>query len=116
VVPALDLRAMLAFSLLAMLGACSSSSTPQADLSACDGNTMVTLNAVPVPSGPVCDPTKPTTLKIHYHRDDGDYAGWGLHVWTLVPPKPAPPVVQETAWASPLAQAGTDAFGVQTVD
>ena len=106
-------RALLAVGLVTLAGACSSSSSsPGADLSACDGNVMVTLNAVAVAPGPVCDPTKPTTLKIHYHRDDGDYAGWGLHVWTLVPSASGAPVVTETAWASPLAQAGTDAFGV----
>ncbi|GIK73068.1 MAG: alpha-amylase [Chloroflexota bacterium] len=41
---------------------------------------------------------------IHYHRPDGDYDGWGLHVWGAA--------AQETAWAEPLAPAGEDDFGV----
>ncbi len=41
---------------------------------------------------------------IHYHRPDGAYEGWGLHVWAAA--------AQETAWAEPLAPAGNDDFGV----
>ena len=40
---------------------------------------------------------------IHYRRDDGDYAGWGLHAWEGTPEKPR--------WDTPLAPAGFDAFG-----
>ncbi|MFN3983464.1 MAG: pullulanase-associated domain-containing protein, partial [Caldilinea sp.] len=37
---------------------------------------------------------------IHYHRPDGEYDGWGLHVWGAA--------AQETSWAEPLAPAGED--------
>ncbi|MBW7883112.1 MAG: alpha amylase N-terminal ig-like domain-containing protein [Caldilineaceae bacterium] len=41
---------------------------------------------------------------IHYHRPDGAYDGWGLHVWA--------DAAQETLWAEPLAPAGSDDFGL----
>ncbi|MFO7631490.1 MAG: alpha amylase N-terminal ig-like domain-containing protein, partial [Caldilinea sp.] len=44
------------------------------------------------------------TATIHYHRPDGAYEGWGLHVWGAA--------AQETPWAEPLAPAGEDDFGV----
>ncbi|MFF7471723.1 pullulanase-type alpha-1,6-glucosidase [Streptomyces sp. NPDC008092] len=40
---------------------------------------------------------------IHYHRADGDYAGWGLHVWTGA--------ANPTDWSSPLQPVRTDAYG-----
>ncbi|MEZ0064689.1 pullulanase-type alpha-1,6-glucosidase [Streptacidiphilus sp. MAP12-20] len=50
--------------------------------------------ANPVPAG---------TAVIHYHRADGNYAGWGLHDWTGA--------ANPTSWTSPLQPSGTDAFG-----
>ncbi|MBE2241085.1 MAG: alpha amylase N-terminal ig-like domain-containing protein, partial [Caldilineaceae bacterium] len=44
------------------------------------------------------------TATIHYHRPDGAYEGWGLHVWGAA--------AQETSWAEPLAPTGSDDFGV----
>jgi pullulanase-type alpha-1,6-glucosidase len=44
------------------------------------------------------------TAILHYRRADGDYAGWGLHVWDGA--------ATGTDWASPLQPAATDAFGV----
>ncbi|MBK8797194.1 MAG: alpha amylase N-terminal ig-like domain-containing protein [Anaerolineales bacterium] len=41
---------------------------------------------------------------IHYHRPDGAYEGWGLHVWGAA--------AQETPWADPLPPTGSDNFGV----
>jgi hypothetical protein len=40
---------------------------------------------------------------LHYHRDDGDYRGWGVHAWEGTPKKPL--------WHAPLAPATFDAFG-----
>lgn len=40
---------------------------------------------------------------IHYHRADGNYAGWGLHVWTGA--------ASPTDWTHPLPPARQDAFG-----
>lgn len=40
---------------------------------------------------------------LHYHRADGDYDGWGLHVWSGA--------ADPTDWSKPLAPARTDAYG-----
>ncbi|MGW2723840.1 pullulanase-type alpha-1,6-glucosidase [Streptomyces sp. NPDC001492] len=40
---------------------------------------------------------------IHYHRADGNYDGWGLHVWTGA--------ASPTDWSSPLKPVRTDAYG-----
>lgn len=41
---------------------------------------------------------------IHYHRPDGAYADWGLHVWG--------DAAQETEWTAPLPPTGEDEFGL----
>ncbi|MEV5431060.1 pullulanase-type alpha-1,6-glucosidase [Streptomyces sp. NPDC052701] len=40
---------------------------------------------------------------LHYHRADGDYDGWGLHVWTGA--------AHPTEWSNPLKPVKTDAYG-----
>ncbi|MGW2446896.1 pullulanase-type alpha-1,6-glucosidase [Streptomyces sp. NPDC001675] len=40
---------------------------------------------------------------VHYHRADGDYDGWGLHVWTGA--------ANPTDWSNPLKPVKTDAYG-----
>ncbi|MFF7646327.1 pullulanase-type alpha-1,6-glucosidase [Streptomyces canus] len=40
---------------------------------------------------------------LHYHRADGNYDGWGLHVWTGA--------ANPTDWSKPLEPARTDAYG-----
>jgi pullulanase-type alpha-1,6-glucosidase len=52
------------------------------------------------PDYPVQDTTKAV---IHYHRADGNYDGWGLHVWTGA--------ANPTDWSSPLKPVRTDAYG-----
>ncbi|MEV4702032.1 pullulanase-type alpha-1,6-glucosidase [Actinoplanes sp. NPDC049316] len=49
-------------------------------------------------------PQDQNTAVIHYRRADGDYSGWGLHVWDGA--------ANPTDWSSPLAPAATDAYGV----
>ncbi|GAA1897502.1 pullulanase-type alpha-1,6-glucosidase [Streptomyces sodiiphilus] len=51
----------------------------------------------------VYPPQDESTATLHYHRPDGDYDGWGLHVWTGA--------AQETDWSRPLMPTGTDSFG-----
>jgi pullulanase-type alpha-1,6-glucosidase len=41
---------------------------------------------------------------IHYHRADGDYSGWGLHLW-------GDGIGISVDWGSPMPPTGTDAFG-----
>ncbi|WP_031498586.1 pullulanase-type alpha-1,6-glucosidase [Streptomyces bicolor] len=40
---------------------------------------------------------------IHYHRADGAYDGWGLHVWTGA--------ANPTDWSNPLKPVKTDSYG-----
>uniref|UniRef100_UPI00380B24CB pullulanase-type alpha-1,6-glucosidase n=1 Tax=Streptomyces sp. NPDC101160 TaxID=3366118 RepID=UPI00380B24CB len=44
-----------------------------------------------------------TKVVIHYQRPDGDYAGWGLHLWTGA--------AQPTDWSRPLPPTRFDAYG-----
>ncbi|MXM62843.1 pullulanase-type alpha-1,6-glucosidase [Streptomyces sp. HUCO-GS316] len=52
------------------------------------------------PDHPEQDKTKAV---LHYHRADGNYDGWGLHVWTGA--------ANPTEWSNPLKPVRTDAFG-----
>ena len=49
-------------------------------------------------------PVAANTAVIHYHRADGNYAGWGLHDWTGA--------ADPTSWSSPLQPSGQDAYGL----
>jgi pullulanase-type alpha-1,6-glucosidase len=45
-------------------------------------------------------------VTIHYHRDDGDYTNWGLHLWgDAIDPS------EGTTWENPKPQTGIDDFG-----
>uniref|UniRef100_UPI000E69228C pullulanase-type alpha-1,6-glucosidase n=1 Tax=Streptomyces scabiei TaxID=1930 RepID=UPI000E69228C len=44
-----------------------------------------------------------TKAVLHYHRADGDYDGWGLHVWSGA--------ANPTDWARPLEPVRTDTYG-----
>ena len=62
--------------------------------------------ASPAPADAKPAPTQAEgTARIHYHRPDGAYDGWGLHVWEDAD---HPGVT----WTSPLNPAGTDGFGL----
>ncbi|MFE9770348.1 pullulanase-type alpha-1,6-glucosidase [Streptomyces sp. NPDC005931] len=52
------------------------------------------------PEYPAQDRTKAV---LHYHRADGNYDGWGLHVWTGA--------AHPTEWSNPLKPVKTDAYG-----
>lgn len=52
------------------------------------------------PAGPLAD----GAARIHYHRSDGSYAGWGLHVWEDAD--------ERVEWTSPLPPKGEDAYGL----
>ncbi|MFF4114120.1 pullulanase-type alpha-1,6-glucosidase [Streptomyces sp. NPDC001714] len=58
------------------------------------------LTTKPADAYPAQDTTKAI---IHYHRADGDYDGWGLHVWTGA--------ANPTDWSNPLKPVKTDAYG-----
>ncbi len=42
--------------------------------------------------------------RIHYHRPDGQYGGWGLHLWEDTP--------ESVEWGSPWQSAGEDEYGI----
>lgn len=48
---------------------------------------------------------------IHYHRPNGKYAGWGLHVWEVLPDR-SRRVLEGVSWQAALQPAGEDDFGV----
>ncbi|MDX2295682.1 MULTISPECIES: pullulanase-type alpha-1,6-glucosidase [Streptomyces] len=50
-------------------------------------------------------PTTPDKTKavLHYQREDGNYDGWGLHLWTGA--------AQPTDWSKPLLPTRIDAYG-----
>jgi diguanylate cyclase (GGDEF)-like protein len=50
---------------------------------------------------------EPVNVRVHFHRDNNDYAGWGLHVWGagLVLP-------HSISWDRPLEPTGVDPYGV----
>ncbi|MGW6907305.1 alpha-amylase family glycosyl hydrolase, partial [Streptomyces sp. NPDC054940] len=52
----------------------------------------------------VYPPQDQTKAVIHLHRTDGEYDGWGLHVWTGA--------ANPTDWSKPLQPTGKDAYGV----
>ncbi|MFJ4562952.1 pullulanase-type alpha-1,6-glucosidase [Streptomyces caelestis] len=52
------------------------------------------------PDYPAPDRTKAV---LHYHRADGNYEGWGLHVWAGA--------AHPTDWSNPLKPVKTDAYG-----
>ncbi|WP_399225745.1 pullulanase-type alpha-1,6-glucosidase [Streptomyces sp. TRM49041] len=58
------------------------------------------LNQAPDGAYPPQDTTKAV---LHYKRADGNYDGWGLHVWAGA--------AQPTDWSKPLTPVRTDAYG-----
>jgi diguanylate cyclase (GGDEF)-like protein len=45
--------------------------------------------------------------RIHYHRGDGNYASWGLHLWGDAHRLP-----KDTRWTEPFPPTGSDGFGI----
>ncbi|MFF2780195.1 pullulanase-type alpha-1,6-glucosidase [Streptomyces sp. NPDC058052] len=54
-------------------------------------------------TNPAPAPQDKTKAVIHYQREDGDYDGWGLHLWTGA--------AQPTDWSKPLQPTRVDAYG-----
>lgn len=50
-------------------------------------------------------PQDPAKAVIHYHRADGDYTGWGLHVWAGA--------AEPTEWTAPLRPTRIDPYGAE---
>ncbi|XVQ82384.1 pullulanase-type alpha-1,6-glucosidase [Microbispora siamensis] len=62
-----------------------------------------TATAGPEPAEEEPGAVKRDYLVVHYKREGGDYAGWGLHAWGDID--------QTVEWGSPVAFEGEDAFG-----
>ncbi|MFE2045738.1 alpha-amylase family glycosyl hydrolase [Streptomyces sp. NPDC059477] len=52
---------------------------------------------------PAYPPQDQSKAVLNYHRADGDYDGWGLHVWTGA--------ARPTDWSNPLTPARIDSYG-----
>jgi pullulanase-type alpha-1,6-glucosidase len=52
---------------------------------------------------PAYPPQDTTKAVLHYHRADGNYDGWGLHVWSGA--------ANPTDWSKPLMPVKTDSYG-----
>jgi pullulanase/glycogen debranching enzyme len=50
-------------------------------------------------------------VKIHYNRPDGQYAGWGLHVWQIDEAGQFIADYPGVVWTQPLEPAGFDDYG-----
>ena len=104
--------AMLVASLVSACGG-GSAPAPDASLEAADSASPQTvLQAVPASpagtdkrtqaaAGPAA--VVATSLKVHYRRTAGDYAGWQIHTWNAA---------QSPAWNAGWVADGSDDFGV----
>ncbi len=63
---------------------------------------------VPVPATPG-DGAR--SVRVHYHRPDGDYAGWGLHVWQVDGDGQYLADYPGVSWNAPLPRSGIDGDG-----
>jgi len=63
---------------------------------------------VPVPAPPIGGAGD---VRVHYHRPDGAYADWGLHVWQVDADGQYVGDYPGVTWEAPLSRAGTDAYG-----
>ncbi|WFE47437.1 pullulanase-type alpha-1,6-glucosidase [Verrucosispora sp. WMMD1129] len=56
-------------------------------------------------AGEPAPPVEEGTAVIRYHRSDGDYDGWGLHLWDGA--------ATPTDWAKPMPPTRVDSFGAE---
>lgn len=69
------------------------------------GFALAALPAFAADSAPAAD-----EVTLHYHRADGNYAGWGVHAWKRAPGASDQPL-DGVSWFSPLRPDGNDDFG-----
>lgn len=62
---------------------------------------------VPMPARADTDEAQTRTVRLHFHRPDHDYLGWGLYVWGGGLKLP-----RSVTWDRPLEPSGVDAFGI----
>ena len=66
------------------------------------------LTPVPPPRG---GGTTPINVTVHYHRPDGQYAGWGLHLWQINDAGQFIADYPGVAFPQPLLPSGLDDYG-----
>jgi hypothetical protein len=66
------------------------------------------------PPPPTGDYAPERRVVLHYHRPDGQYRGWGLHVWDAPEGKPVR-FLPGVTWETPLFPDGVDDFGAYWV-
>jgi pullulanase len=83
-------------------------SPPSAD-DLCNAPALSTT-VTPVPPGGGAG-AAPINVKVHYNRPDGQYAGWGLHVWQINDAGQFIADYPGVTFPAPLQPAGFDDFG-----
>ncbi len=68
--------------------------------------TAISTVKIEAKSGPVSVPIPEGHVRLHYLRTDGQYEGWGLHLWG------SGYVGPEVTWTSPLLLSGVNDYGV----
>ncbi len=118
------LRVLLLLSAICGLAACDeplAANPPASDVShgppvpaPADGSAAAICEA---PHATVLAPVPASTgdaarrVRVHYHRPDGAYADWGLHLWQVDADGRHVGDYAGVDWASPLPRAGVDAYG-----
>ncbi|HKI80669.1 MAG TPA: pullulanase-associated domain-containing protein, partial [Pseudodesulfovibrio sp.] len=64
-----------------------------------------TLAPITVAAQPLAQSASCPEVTLHYHRVNGDYDDWGLHIW-------GPTDVSGVTWTSPYLPTGEDDFGL----
>jgi len=83
------------------------SRSASADDAICNAPASTVLTPIPPGgSGPA-----PINVKVHYNRPDGQYAGWGLHVWQINDASQFIGDYPGVTFPQPLMPAGSDAYG-----
>src|SRR4051812_30127489 len=74
----------------------------------CSGPLSTVVSAVPPSTG---GGATPINVTVHYNRPDGQYAGWGLHVWQINDGGQFIADYPGVTFPNPLAPAGFDDYG-----
>lgn len=76
----------------------------------CNAATPSTV-LIPIPPSSGGGGAGPVDIKVHYNRPDGQYTGWGLHVWQIDAAGQYLADYPGVTWPSPLLPAGFDSYG-----